>query len=78
VEPGFGGQSFMNAMLPKLKSLSATAAAGQIIAVDGGIDPVTASLAARSGAELFIAGNAIFKTDNPIQAIARLREAVNA
>ena len=64
VNPGFGGQSFIKAMLPKITQAKALAAGRNIdIEVDGGVDVATIGLAARAGANVFVAGNSIFKGD---------------
>jgi len=63
VEPGFGGQEFMNDMLPKLDALRREAGRRRLeldIEVDGGIDNVTASLCAAHGANVFVAGTYLF------------------
>lgn len=73
VEPGFGGQSFMADMLPKAEKLR-----GDFpnidIQVDGGVDPETVKLCAKAGANVFVAGSAVFKSPDPAKAIARLKE----
>jgi ribulose-phosphate 3-epimerase len=76
VEPGFGGQSFRHDMMPKLRGVRAATIAGQVIAVDGGIDAGTAPVAAAAGANLFVAGKAIFGAPDPLDAISRLRAAL--
>ncbi len=59
VHPGFGGQAFMADVLPKMKMLR-EAAADHLISVDGGIAAETISAAATAGADVFVAGSAIF------------------
>jgi len=79
VEPGFGGQSFMSDMMPKVKeALAWRAAHGArfLIEVDGGIAPDTAKTARAAGAEVFVAGHAIYRQSNPQIALATLRDAV--
>ena len=62
VNPGFGGQSFIPAMLDKLGRISALVAGRPIdIEVDGGVTPQTAPLVARAGANVLVAGSAVFK-----------------
>jgi ribulose-phosphate 3-epimerase len=62
VNPGFGGQSFIPAAIEKIARLRALAGARAIdIEVDGGITPETAPLVARAGANVLVAGSAIFK-----------------
>jgi ribulose-phosphate 3-epimerase len=62
VNPGFGGQSFIPSTLETIARIRAMCAGREIdIEVDGGIDPETVILAARAGANAFVAGNAVFK-----------------
>lgn len=61
VNPGFGGQAFLQSQVRKIKEISCKAPASLDIAVDGGIDPTTAPLAYGAGAKTFVAGSAIFK-----------------
>lgn len=75
VEPGFGGQSFMEDMMPKVTRLRSLVQAGKYIAVDGGIDVNTVSRAVRAGADFFIAGAAVFGQSDPKHAVIELREA---
>ena len=64
VNPGFGGQSFIKAMLPKIAQAKALVAGRDIdIEVDGGVDASNIGLAARAGANVFVAGSSIFKGD---------------
>ena len=72
VEPGFGGQSFMPQTMPKVKALR-EAAPGLLIQVDGGISAKTVAAAAESGANVFVAGSAVFGADDPAAAIEELR-----
>ena len=79
VEPGFGGQSFMADMMDKVREAAAWRAghgARYLIEVDGGIAPDTARIARAAGAEVFVAGYAIYHQPNPEIALATLREAV--
>ena len=72
VNPGFGGQSFIRAMLEKISEAKALAGGRDIdIEVDGGITVATAPLAVRAGANVLVAGSAIFKGNhaNEIKAI---------
>lgn len=77
VEPGFGGQSFMSEMLPKVtqarKALGRNDR-GVWIQVDGGISPSTIESAAEAGADTFVAGSAVYKADNPAEMVLRLRQ----
>lgn len=74
VEPGFGGQSFMADMMPKLRQLRAWIVERGLacdLEVDGGIDPVTCKTVIENGANVLVAGSAVYKApDIP----ARIRE----
>lgn len=77
VKPGFGGQSFMPEVLPKLTRVcDAIKRDGRDIhiEIDGGISGSTIGFAAKAGAEIFVAGSAIFNTDDYANAITELRE----
>lgn len=74
VEPGFGGQSFMPEMMQKLVALRPQFKGK--ISVDGGINVQTAALAIRAGADILVAGNAVFTAPNRDQAIRAIRHAV--
>ena len=79
VEPGFGGQDFMPEMMDKVTAAQAWRerhGASFLIEVDGGIAPDTARVARDAGAEVFVAGHAIFSQANPQIALATLRRAV--
>ena len=73
VEPGFGGQAFMPDMLQKIKE-AAQLINGRAVTleVDGGINPQTAELCFEAGADVFVAGNAVFKAQNPAEIIKQL------
>jgi ribulose-phosphate 3-epimerase len=76
VHPGFGGQPFMTNVVPKVAAARRAIIAGGydvVIEVDGGIDPETVGEVARAGAEVFVAGSAIFGHDDPVSAAAELR-----
>jgi len=74
VNPGFGGQRFIMAMLDKLKNLKNLIGDRPIdIQVDGGINAETAPLALKAGANVLIAGSGIFKQDDYAEAIRSLR-----
>ena len=75
VEPGFGGQKFMADQLPKIAQARKEIGAKQIwLQVDGGISLETIELAARAGADTFVAGSAVFNSPDPEQMVAILRE----
>jgi ribulose-phosphate 3-epimerase len=62
INPGFGGQKFTPSMLPKIAAARALVGDRPIhIEVDGGIDPATAPLVAKAGANVLVAGSAVFK-----------------
>ncbi len=80
VEPGFGGQSFMDSTMPKLVELRAAVASTGLdvwLQVDGGIDERTIVIAAEAGADTFVAGSAVFRGD-PTAQIALLRSTAAA
>jgi ribulose-phosphate 3-epimerase len=77
VNPGFGGQSFIEGVLPKIAALRAMIdATGRAIdlEVDGGIKPGTASRVCAAGADVLVAGSAVFEKPPYERAIAALRE----
>jgi ribulose-phosphate 3-epimerase len=81
VNPGFGGQQFIEAALPKLRTLRLwidERGLDVALEVDGGIDTKTIGRAAAAGADVFVAGTAIFKTPDYAGAIAALRDAARA
>jgi ribulose-phosphate 3-epimerase len=81
VHPGFGGQSFIADVVPKIERARDAIDAGghrAVIQVDGGIDEDTAPIVARAGASVFVAGSAIFGADDPEAAARRIREAAAA
>ena len=62
VNPGFGGQKFISSQVEKIKSLRAMIGDRPIhIEIDGGVDPTTAPQVARAGADVLVAGSAVFK-----------------
>jgi len=76
VEPGFGGQSFLDITLPKIRRARAAvdgSGARVAIQVDGGITEETISRAAEAGANVFVAGSAVYGADDPAAAIEALR-----
>lgn len=81
VFPGFGGQSFIGDVMDKVAQAreAVTARALSVdIEVDGGIDTSTAPIAVAHGANVFVAGNAIFGQADPLAAAATLRHALQA
>ena len=75
VEPGFGGQSFMENMMPKVSMLR-KAFPDLDLQVDGGLGPATIEMAAKTGANVIVAGSSVFKAPDPSAVIALLRNAV--
>ena len=76
VEPGFGGQSFMADMLPKIKAIREKANQVNpdlLIQVDGGIVPETAKLCIEAGADVLVSGSYIFGAENIEDAVNSLR-----
>ena len=79
VHPGFGGQSFISDVMDKVKMARAEIdrrGLNVALQVDGGINEHTAAVAAAAGADVFVAGSAIFGAEDPLAAARRLREAV--
>ena len=74
VEPGFGGQSFMADQLEKVRRLRSQGFNG-MISVDGGVNSETASVCIDAGADILVAGTAVFGNKNRAAAIAGLRGA---
>lgn len=72
VEPGFGGQDFLPEQVEKVKKLREWGYAGDI-AVDGGINAETGSICREAGANILIAGNYIFKSEDKKTAVSSLR-----
>lgn len=76
VEPGFGGQSFMADMMPKLRQIRQWIDArnpGCELEVDGGIDPVTCKVVIENGANVLVAGSSVYKAADIPQRIKELR-----
>lgn len=77
VEPGFGGQSFMKEMMPKVKILRSKYPKLDI-QVDGGLGDKTVGIAANAGANVVVAGTAVFKAPKTNEMIDFLRETINS
>ena len=73
VEPGFGGQSFMADMMPKLSWLRAHAPEGCLIEVDGGVDRKTAPVCKEAGANVLVSGSAYFKAEDKAAFVEELQ-----
>lgn len=77
VNPGFGGQSFIEntyAKIEKLKALITSKGANTIIEIDGGVTNKNAKQLVVSGADVLVAGSFVFKAENPIETIADLKK----
>ncbi len=72
VNPGFSGQGFIHEVLPKVSALAARSRRF-VIEIDGGINADTAAAAAAAGAEVLVAGSAVFGAPDPAAAIAAIR-----
>ncbi|MDE3841222.1 ribulose-phosphate 3-epimerase (plasmid) [Bacillus methanolicus] len=76
VNPGFGGQSFIHSVLPKIKQVANIVEERNLqveIEVDGGVNPETAKLCIEAGANVLVAGSAIYNQEDRSQAIAKIR-----
>ena len=76
VEPGFGGQKFMADMMPKVKQIRAWIDEKNLncdLEVDGGVDPVTCKVVIENGANVLVAGSAVYKAEDIPARIAELR-----
>ena len=81
VEPGFGGQSFLDLCLPKIRtarSLMKKHGLETWLQVDGGISLDTIERCAEAGADVFVAGSAVFSADDPDEMVAALRDKAEA
>lgn len=79
VNPGFGGQRFIRSTYSKveeLKNLILEKGSGARIEIDGGVDLNNAAALARAGADILVAGNTVFSSDNPSDTILRLKNPV--
>jgi ribulose-phosphate 3-epimerase len=77
VEPGFGGQGFLDLVLPKIRAVRQLASAANLdlaVQIDGGVSLDTIERAAAAGADSFVAGTAVFRADQPDAMVARLRQ----
>jgi len=81
VEPGFGGQKFMEDQLLKVRDLRSEISSSDLnirLQVDGGIDKSNIELAHQAGADFFVAGSSVFKATDPNQAVEDLKNLVNS
>jgi len=77
VEPGFGGQSFMHEQMPKVTQartfIEKLSKNKPTLQIDGGVSLETIAEAANAGANCFVAGSAVYKSDNPAAMVSNLR-----
>ena len=79
VEPGFGGQKFMGEVMDKVRATRKVIGDRPIwLQVDGGISLETIEIAVAAGADTFVAGSAVFKSDDPAQMVTALRALAQA
>jgi ribulose-phosphate 3-epimerase len=81
VEPGFGGQRFLDLCLPKIRTARAMMAKHGVetwLQVDGGVSLETIERCAEAGADVFVAGSAVYSADDPDAMVARLRAAARS
>ncbi|MFJ7250835.1 ribulose-phosphate 3-epimerase [Kitasatospora sp. NPDC098652] len=77
VEPGFGGQAFLDIMLPKIRRTRELIAKHDLelwLQVDGGVSAATIERCAEAGADVFVAGSAVYGAADPAEAVRNLRE----
>ena len=77
VEPGFGGQKFLDLCLPKIRRARELVSAAGLevwLQVDGGISPETIERCAEAGADVFVAGSAVYSAEDPDAVVRQLRE----
>jgi ribulose-phosphate 3-epimerase len=78
VEPGFAGQQFLDVVLPKVRRARELLRDRDLslwLQVDGGVDEETIVRCAEAGADVFVAGSAVYQADDPAEAATRLRRA---
>lgn len=81
VEPGFGGQHFLDLVLPKIRrarDLIASRGGSVWLQVDGGVDAQTIGRCAEAGADMFVAGSAVYGTADPAASVRHLRQLAQA
>ena len=77
VNPGFGGQSFIENTYSKIKQLKEIIVkhnAPTLIEIDGGVNDKNAKALVEAGADVLVAGNFVFKSDSPTQTISQLKK----
>lgn len=78
VNPGWGGQAFIEGSAAKVSRIAALLGGGVAVEVDGGIDPLTAPSCREAGARVFVAGSAIFDAPSPGEAYRAIARSVGA
>ncbi|MFL6055933.1 MAG: ribulose-phosphate 3-epimerase [Actinoallomurus sp.] len=81
VEPGFGGQSFLDVVLPKVRRARDLIKGRDLdvwLQVDGGVNAETIERCAEAGADVFVAGSAVYSADDPAEAVRSLRRRASA
>jgi ribulose-phosphate 3-epimerase len=81
VDPGFGGQSFLDVVLPKVRRARNLIKGRDLdvwLQVDGGVNAETIERCAEAGADVFVAGSAVYSADDPAEAVRSLRERASA
>jgi len=81
VEPGFGGQAFMADMMSKVteaRRMADSSGLDMWVQVDGGIDARTIEIAAQAGADVFVAGSAVYRAEDPADMVSKLRALAEA
>ena len=81
VEPGFGGQKFLDLCLPKIRRTRELISAAGLevwLQVDGGVSLETIERCAEAGADVFVAGSAVFSADDPDAMVRQLRSRAEA
>lgn len=81
VNPGFGGQSFIHSVLPKIREVADLVAEKNLdveIEIDGGVNPETAKLCVEAGANVLVAGSAIYNQKDRAQAIQAIRDSAKS
>lgn len=78
VEPGFGGQAFRPQSVRKVSELRRLAGEDMLLSIDGGIGPQTIGSASAAGADVFVAGSAVFRSSDYRSELSQLRESACA
>ena len=77
VEPGFGGQKFLDVVVPKIRRARELIKGRDLdvwLQVDGGVSAQTIEICAEAGADVFVAGNSVYGAADPAEAIGKLNE----